>query len=121
MNYSVSKYNQVTEENVEQFNKRKVVFNSTGASTPEVENAVLTLENTVEFYNAFEAMKGRLKASKLINKNLEDIATLVYKWIQTFLSENQKIKEVKYIYSKVNLSSLIEVAILMTKDILSED
>jgi hypothetical protein len=120
MNYSVSRYNQITEENLQEFKDRKVVFNSTGASTPEAENAILTLQNTVEYYKALEAFKTRLKSSKFMSYAIQDIATLVYKFNQNFLSENQKIKEVDYIYKKVNLSGLIEVALLMTEEILSE-
>ena len=121
MNYEVSKYNIVTPENIEAFKMREVVYQPTQASTLEVENAILTLENTVEFYEAFEAMKGRLKASELITKPLEQVCTLIFKWLQTFLSDNKKIKEVNYIYTKVSLSDLIEVSILMTNEILNEE
>ena len=120
MEYTVSKYSCITKENIDQFNKRVIVFNCSQGSTLEVENSVLTLENIVEFYEAFEAMKIRFKDSRLTKKEHEDICTLVYKWILNFLSENKKIKEVEYIYSKVSLSNLVEVSILFTNEMLNE-
>lgn len=121
MNYTVSKYNTVTEENVQQFNDREIVFNSTGSSTLEVENAILTLENEINFYNAFNTFKNKFTSSeKFMAYDKASQATLVYKWLQNFLKENNNIKEVEYIYSKVNLSDLIEVSILLIEEVLSE-
>lgn len=122
MNYTVSKYNCITPENVDQFNSREIVFRSTTASSLNVENSILTLENERTFYEAFNQFKKRFNASeKFKGYDQADQCTLVFKWLQNFLKENQNIKEVKYIYSKVNLSDLIEVSFLLLEEMNNDE
>ncbi len=120
MNYTISKYKMITSENIEQFNDRTIIYNSTQASCLEVENTILTLVNERTFYDSFQGFKNRFRKSKFMQRSQETQATMVYKWLSKFLIDNSSIKEVNYIYVKVNLSHIIEASLLLLEDVLKE-
>jgi len=121
MNYTLSKYkyNYITKENVKQFNNRVIIYNDTLASSLDVTNIILSLDNEIIFYNSFQAMAKRFLNSKFINYEKQDQATLIYRWLQNFLRSNKDNKHINYVYSKVSLTNLIEVSLIYLDEILT--
>jgi len=121
MNYTLSKYkyNDITKENVKQFNNRVIIYNDTLASSLDVTNIILSLDNEIIFYNSFQAMAKRFLNSKFINYEKQDQATLIYRWLQNFLRSNKDNKHINYVYSKVSLTNLIEVSLIYLDEILT--
>ena len=119
---STQYYNGVTEQDLKDFEKRDIIFNSTQSSCLGSENAVLILENEQVFYTKMNAFFDRLKASKKISAySLDYKITLFYKWILNFLSDNQETnKQVKYVFEKTKLDELKEAIIILAFQELKE-
>lgn len=109
------KYNGVSAQDLKDFNKRNIVFISTGASCLEVEDAVLTLENERIFYDEKNKFFERLKNSYRFKDFTEEKKqTFFYKWLGRFLVDfESKNKAIKYIYEKLYLNHLKEASIIL--------
>lgn len=117
----VNKYNTVEAEHIKDFKNRIILFNETGASNNQVNNAVLTLDNIEDFYTKKNDFFNRLKDPKFKEYKEDYKHTLFYKWIQNYLSLHKGIKEVNYIYSKVTLLDLIEVTCIYVEESKNEN
>jgi len=112
------KYNGVSKQDLIDFNKREIVYNSTQSSCLGSENAILTLENEVVFYNEKNKFFERLNKSEKISQYKEEQKIqFFFKWVQKFLVDNHKTnKGINYIFTKTNLDDLKEACIIMFKD-----
>ncbi|MFK7947838.1 MAG: hypothetical protein AB8G11_09620 [Saprospiraceae bacterium] len=120
-NEKFNKYNDVSKQDLIDFNKREIMFLSTLSSCLGSENAVLTLENEKIFYVKMNGFFDRLKESKKISEySLERKCTLFYKWLQNFLNENSNNKQIKYVSEKTLLNELKEASIILTLQELKE-
>ncbi len=107
------KYNGITPQDINDYNKREIIYQPTQSSNLETENAILTLENESIFYDEKNKFFERLKNKPEI-KHKEQI---FYRWLQNFLCKHQQTnKAIKYIYSKTNLSDLKEAALTIYYD-----
>jgi len=116
------KYNGITPQDLIDFKNRKIIYNSTQSSCLGCENAVLTLENEVIFYNEKNKFLERLNNSDKIKNYSEDRKhQLFFRWVQQFLVDNHKInKGINYIYTKTKLNELKEASILIFEDSINE-
>jgi len=117
MEFSKNRYNDITENDLQLFKSRTILFNCSQGSCLEVENAVLTLENLEIFCDKKDLFFDKLSNSKFNNKTNLDKYNLFYRWLLNFLSSQKETdKVIMYIYDKCLLDHLKEASILFVNE-----